>query len=208
MVPGLLFSQTETQSYHVRWHTEAQDMWGPNGSAFTMDTSINIIDVNESGVNTAGSIVNILGGDFGAMLTIDYWLRMGSNFNIDGFTTGWVDVNYPTIINLTYPDSMMFNPGQTITIESNYQVDTGWFLTTQFPTSGHVSLDFYFGFNIDVDAEVCVWSCTYFDVFEVGVPLDTTLLFDISDSNGVASITYPWYDPAIGFYMAHDTILP
>ncbi|HNX06418.1 MAG TPA: PKD domain-containing protein, partial [Bacteroidales bacterium] len=208
MVPGLLFSQTETQTYHVRWHTEAQDMWGPNGSAFTMDTSINIFDVNESGVNTAGSIVNILGGDFGAMLTIDYWLRLGSNFNIDGFTTGWVDVNYPTIIDLTYPDSMMFNPGQTITIESNYQVDTGWFLTTQFPTSGHISFDFYFGFNIDVDAEVCVWSCTSFDVFEVGIPLDTTLLFDISDSNGVASITYPWYDPAIGFYMAHDTILP
>ncbi|HNW90004.1 MAG TPA: gliding motility-associated C-terminal domain-containing protein [Bacteroidales bacterium] len=208
LFPGYLFSQTETQSYNVRWHTEAQDMWGPNGTAFTMDTSINLFDVNEAGINYLGSITNILGGDFGALLTIDYWLRMGSNFNIDGFTTGWVDVNYPTIINLTYPDSMTFNPGQTITIESDYQVDTGWYLQTQFPTSGHISFDFYFGFNINVDAEVCVWSCTTFDVFEVGVPLDTTLLFDISDSNGVASITYPWYDPAIGFYMAHDTILP
>jgi len=207
-LPWQLFSQTETQTYHVTWTTSQQDMWGPDGSAFTMDTSINLFNVDEADVVTAGSIEDIFGGDFGVMLTIDYWLKLGSNFNIEGFTTGWVDVNYPAIINLTYPDSMMFNPGQTITIASDYQVDTGWYLTSQFPTSGHVSFDFYFGFNIDVDAEVCIWSCTSFNVFEVGVPLDTTLLFDISDSNGVASITYPWYDPAIGFYMAHDTILP
>jgi len=183
-------------------------MWGPNGQAFTMDTSINLFDVNQADVVTAGSITNIFGGDFGAELAIDYWLRLGSNFNIEGFTTGWVDVNYPTIINLYYPDSLAFNPGQTITIASNYQVDTGWYLKSQFPTSGHISFDFYFGFNIDVDATICIWSCTSFDVFEVGIPLDTTLLFDISDSNGVASITYPWYDPVQGFYFAHDTILP
>jgi len=207
-IPCYLFSQTETQTYNVRWHTESQNMWGPTGSAFTMDTSINLFDVNEADVVTAGSIENIFGGDFGALLTIDYWLRLGSNFNIEGFTTGWIDVNYPTNINLTYPESGTFNPGQTITIASDYQVDTGWYLQSQFPTSGHVSFDLYFGFNTDVDATVCIWSCTTFDVFEVGVPLDTTLLFDISDSNGVASITYPWYDPAIGFYMAHDTILP
>ncbi|HOY33036.1 MAG TPA: gliding motility-associated C-terminal domain-containing protein [Bacteroidales bacterium] len=207
-IPGLAFTQTQTDTYHVTWETESQDMWGPNGSAFLMDTSINLFDVNEADVVTAGSITNIFGGDFGAMLSIDYWLRLGSNFNIEGFTTGWVDVNYPTIINLTYPASQTFNPGQTITIASDYQVDNGWYLETQFPTSGHISFDFYFGFNIDVDATVCVWSCSTFDVFEVGVPLDTTLLFDISDSNGVASITYPWYDPVLGFYMAHDTILP
>jgi gliding motility-associated-like protein len=183
-------------------------MWGPNGSLFTMDTSVNLFDVNEADVITAGDVVDIFGGDFGAMLTIDYWLRLGTNFVIEGFSTGSVDVNYPTTINLTYPDSMAFNPGQTIAIESNYTVDTGWYLNTFFPTTGHIRWDFYFGFNIDVDATVCIWSCTSFDVFEVGIPLDTTVLFDISNNNGIASITYPWYDPAIGFYMAHDTILP
>ena len=203
-----VYGQTETKTYHVTWETHDQNMWGPNGSPFTMDTVVNLFDVNEADSVTAGSITQIFGGDFGAMLSIDYWLRLGLNFTIEGFTTGSIDARYPTIISLTYPDSMMFNPGQTITINSSYQVDTGWYLRSQFPTSGSISFDLYFGFNIDVDATVCVWSCTTFDVFEVGVPLDTTILFNISDSNGVASVTYPWYDPNIGFYFAHDTILP
>ncbi|MDD4215647.1 MAG: hypothetical protein PHR81_12625, partial [Bacteroidales bacterium] len=74
---NILVAQTETETYHVRWHTEDQHMWGPNGSLFTMDTSVNLFDVNEADVITAGDVVDIFGGDFGAMLTIDYWLRLG-----------------------------------------------------------------------------------------------------------------------------------
>jgi gliding motility-associated-like protein len=203
-----LFAQTETSTYHVTWETHDQNMWGPNGTPFTMDTSINLFDVNEADVVTEGSIVNIFGGDFGALLTIDYWLRLGSNFNIEGFTTGSVDVKYPTTINLVYPDSLQFNPGQVVTIQSNYAVDTGWFLKSQFPTTGHINFDFYFGFNINIDATVCVWDCATFNVLNVGIPMDTTVLFDISNTNGIASISYPWYDPLLGFYMEHDTVLP
>jgi gliding motility-associated-like protein len=201
-------AQTHTISYNVDWHTHDQNMWGPNGNVFTMDTNINLFDVDEADNVTAGYITNIFGGDFGAAINIDYWLKMGLNFTIEGFTTGSVDLNYPTEINLTLPDDYTWNPGQTITVGSDYNVLPGWSLDSHFPSSGSISLDLYFGFNIDVDATVCVWSCTTFDVFEVGVPLDTTILFEISDTNGVASATYPWYDPAIGFYFAHDTILP
>ncbi len=203
-----LRAQTHTVSYFVDWETENQFMWGPNGSLFSMDTSINLFDVDEDDVVTAGFFENIFGGDFGAGLTIDYWLKLGSNFTIQGFHTGYVDVDYPTKIDLTFPDDYTWNPGQTITIESEYSVEPGWDLTSHFPSSGSISFDLYFGFNIDVDATICIWSCTSFDVFEVGVPLDTTILFSISDSNGVASVTYPWYDPNIGFYFEHDTILP
>ncbi len=205
---GNLFSQTETSTWQVTWETHDQNMWGPNGSPFTMDTTINLFDVNEADVVSAGEIVNIFGGDFGAMLNIDYWLRLGSNFSIHGFTTGSVDVTYPTTIHLVYPDSMQFNPGQVITIASDYSVENDYLLHSQFPTTGQITFDLYFGFNIDIDATVCIWSCTTLDVLELGVPLDTTLLFDINNNNGIASITYPWYDPLIGFYMAHDTILP
>jgi gliding motility-associated-like protein len=199
-------AQTHTLSYYVDWHTQNQNMWGPTGNVFSMDTSINLFDVDEADVVTAGYITNIFGGDFGASLTIDYWLKMGVNFTIAGFSTGSVDVNYPTKINLEFPDDYTWNPGQTITIGSDYTVEPGWSLDSHFPTSGSISFDLYFGFNIDVDATVCIWSCATFDVFEVGVPLDTTSL--ISDTNGIASVTYPWFDPAIGFYMEHDTILP
>jgi len=68
----------------------------------------------------------------------------------------------------------------------------------------------YFGFNINVDANVCVWACNLIDILDVGVPLDTTILFEISDTNGVADATYPWYDPNHNppFYFAHDTLIP
>lgn len=201
-------AQTHTISYNVDWHTEDQHMWGPDGNLFTMDTVINLFDVDEASNTSFGFIENIFGGDFGAAINIDYWLKMGLNFTIEGFSTGSVDVNYPTEIDLILPDDYTWNPGQTITIGSNYDVEPGWALESHFPTSGSISFDLYFGFNIDVDATICVWSCTTFDVFEVGVPLDTTVLFAISDTNGVASVTYPWYDPAIGFYFATDTILP
>jgi gliding motility-associated-like protein len=183
-------------------------MWGPNNTLFTMDTAINLFDVDEADNTSVGFIENIFGGDFGAAITIDYWLKMGLNFTIEGFSTGSIDVNYPTEINLTLPDDYSWNPGQTVTIGSDYTVEPGWSLDSHFPTSGSISFDMYFGFNIDVDATICVWNCTSFDVFEVGVPLDTTILFAISDTNGVASVTYPWYDPNIGFYFAQDTILP
>lgn len=205
---GKSYAQTHTISYNVDWHTENQDMWGPDGNVFTMDTVINLFDVDEADSTSVGFIENIFGGDFGAALIIDYWLKMGLNFTIDGFSTGSVDVNYPTQIDLTLPDDYSWNPGQTVTIGSDYSVEPGWSLDSHFPTTGSIGFDLYFGFNIDVDATICVWSCTTFDVFEYGVPLDTTVLFSISDTNGVASVTYPWYDPAIGFYFAHDTILP
>ncbi|MEI6765724.1 MAG: PKD domain-containing protein [Bacteroidota bacterium] len=201
-------AQTHTDTYFIDWKTQNQNMWGPNGQVFTMDTSINLYDVDQSGITTQGYIANIFGGDFGAELTIDYWLKHGCNFVIEGFSTGSVDVDYPTKIDMTYPDDQTFNPGQTVTIQSDYTVQPGWELNSDFPHTGSVSFDMYFGFNIDVDATVCVWSCTTFDVFEVGVPLDTTHLFQISDSSGVADVFYPWYDPGIGFYMVHDTILP
>jgi gliding motility-associated-like protein len=202
------FSQTHTITYDVNWRTAHQNMWGPNGTPFDMDTIVNLYDINEHDTTTAGSITQILGGDFGVELTLGYWLRHGVNFTIEGFTTGFVDAYYPTTIDLTFPNNNSFNPGQTITIGSSYTVDPDNYLHSFFPNSGSMSLDLYFGFHINVDANVCVWSCTNIPILNVGVPLDTTNLIHISDSNGIADVTYPWYDPAIGFYMAHDTIIP
>lgn len=198
-------SQTFTVNHQIPWSTDYQNMWGPNGSPFSLDFDYNLFHFMYDSTTSFGDIVNILGGDFGAEFDLDMYLEMGSTFSIHGFTTGSVDVDYPVDIELEFPNAGQPVPGQYMTIGSDYTVLPGWDLTTHFPTAGVVTLDLDFGLSMDLSGQVCFIGCTPINVMNIDVPLDSIVIFELNSITG--QVTYPCIN---GFLpgICHDTILP
>lgn len=203
-----LYSQTTVLQHDIDWSTHDQNMWGPNGSPFTLDLDINLFSFGFDTAMSFGSISSFLGGQFGAMFDLDTWFQIGSDFTISGFTSGSVDVDYPVSVYLEIPDDDTFCPGEEVTINSSYEVRPGWDLSTHFPTAGIIALTMDFGFDLDLDATVCVFSCTTLPVIDVHVPYDTITIIGLNSQTGV--FTYPCYDPTNfpPFAFCNDTILP
>lgn len=198
-------AQTFTVNHQIPWGTTYQNMWGPNGSPFSLNFDYELFHFMYDSTLSFGEIVNILGGDFGAEFDMDAYLEMGSTFSIHGFTTGSVDVQYPVDIELTFPDAATFNPGQYMTINSDYDVLPGWDLSTHFPSAGVISLDLDFGLGLDLSGQVCFIGCVPINIMNVDVPYDSIVIFELNSITG--EVTYPCID---GFLpgICHDTILP
>lgn len=198
-------AQTFTVNHQVPWSTDYQNMWGPNGSPFSLDFDYSLFHFMYDSTTSFGQIENILGGDFGAEFDLDMYLEMGSTFSIHGFTTGWVDVDYPVDIELTFPDPGLSVPGQYMTVNSDYNVLPGWDLSTHFPSAGVVTLDLDFGMSMDLSGQVCFIGCTPVNIANFDIPLDSIIIFELNSITG--EVTYPCIN---GFLPAicHDTILP
>ncbi len=194
--------------HDIDWSTQHQNMWGPNGNPFSINMNINLFSVGYDTAMSFGSITSFLGGQFGAMVDLDTWFQIGSDFSISGFTTGSVDVDYPVSVFLEVPDDNTFCPGDEVTINSWYEVRPGWKLDTHFPTAGIIALTMDFGLDLDVDATICVFTCTTIPVIDVHVPYDTITIIGLNSQTGV--FTYPCYDPNNfpPFAICNDTILP
>jgi gliding motility-associated-like protein len=202
---GKSYAQTHTITHNVTWETDYQNMWGPNGTPFSIDTNITLFWFDYDTTISINFIQSIFGGQFGAALDINSWLDIGSVFSIHGFTTGSVDATYPVSIDLTFPNNYTFNPGSNVTINSEYQVQPGWDLTSHFPTAGVMQLDLFFGFGLDVDATVCLWNCWTFNPINIQVPTDSINIFYLNSQTG--QVSYPCWDGWF-FSICQDTILP
>ncbi len=198
-------AQTFQVNHQIPWSTTYQNMWGPNGSPFSLDFDYSLFHFMYDDNTSFGYIENILGGDFGAEFDLDMYLEMGSTFSIHGFTTGWVDVDYPVDIELDFPALGTPVPGQFTTINSSYTVLPGWDLSTHFPTAGVITLDLDFGMSMDLSGQVCFIGCTPVNIMNVDVPLDSIVIFELNSITG--EVTYPCIN---GFLpgICHDTILP
>lgn len=201
-------AQTHVVSHDIDWSTTNQNMWGPNGSPWNINMNIELFDVDFDTAVTVGDIVNILGGQFGAEIDLDSWFHIGSDFVISGFTTGYVDVEYPVTVDLEIPDDNTFCPGEEVTVASSYDVRPGWDLSTHFPTAGVIGLYLDFGFELDLDATVCVFGCVTLPVIDVAVPYDTITIIELNSQTGV--FTYPCFNASAfpPIQICHDTILP
>lgn len=155
---------TNDLSCDIHFDAQNRNMWGPEGEPFSLDFDYDIFWVEPSFNQTIGDIWTdpIFGSQWGAMVTIDFWSLLGSRFSMHGFQTGHVDVTYNAEINHDFPNDMSFNPGETVTIESDWHPLPGWDLSTQFPTAGWVSLDFFVGIHFMVNTQICVGGCTNF----------------------------------------------
>ncbi len=201
--PG--YSQTFTITHYIDWETTYQNMWGPNGSPFSIDMDDTLFWESFSDNISIGQIENILGGQFGAVIDLDLWLELGAVFSLHGFTTGSVDVRYPVKIDLVFPDDYTFNPGEIVTINTSYEVEPGWYLDTHFPTAGVLSLDFYFGMGVDLDATICVWDCLTLDVININFPTDSFNIIYINSVTG--EVAYPCFTGGYP-HICHDYLLP
>lgn len=203
-----IYSQTYILQHDIDWSTHNQNMWGPNGSPFNIDTVINLFSVEIDEQSTFGFIENFLGGQFGAQVSLDTWFKLGSDFTISGFTTGSVDVDYPVSIFLEIPQNNTFCPGENVTIKSWYTVRNGWNLETHFPSAGVIALTMDFGLDLDLDATVCVFTCTTFPVLNFHIPYDTITIVGIDTQTGVAH--YPCFNPNLfpPITICTDTVLP
>jgi gliding motility-associated-like protein len=217
LLAGIFFSftsltssaQTYTITHDITWETTNQNMWGPNGTPFNINTTINLFQVAYDTIMQFGFMDTTLGISNGALFTLDTWFEIGSTFEMTGWTTGWVDVTYPVSIDLTFPNDYTFNPGETVTINSEYEVLPGWELYSHFPQAGVISLDLDFGLGLNFDATVCVVGvCNTFPIIDVNVPTDSIIIFYLNGQTG--QTIYPCYDPSspFGFSFCSDTILP
>ncbi|MCX7954309.1 MAG: gliding motility-associated C-terminal domain-containing protein [Bacteroidales bacterium] len=202
---NLLFSQTYTVSHFCSWSAHHQSMWGPNSNPFYLNIQQPLFNINYNDTITFGSIQNIFGLQFGALFTINPHLLLSSTFIVQGFHNGWVDVDYPVRIDLTFPMPYTFMPGDWLTINSKYYVQPGWNLSTQFPQDGIINLDLEYGFGIDAFATICFGGCTNYNFLNLGVPNDSISIININYQNG--DITYPCMQNG-QFTFCHDTILP
>ena len=199
------FAQTHTYSTFVDWQSTNQNMWGPNGSPFNINYTTTLFNIYYDTTMSIGYMQPVIGGQVGAMFNIDTWLEVGSYFSMTGFTTGWLDVYYPCRIDITFPDNYTWNPGEWVTINSDYEVLPGWGLDSHFPQAGIIDFGVLFGYGLDIDAEVCVISCDTFNIMNINVPTDTFHIFYINGQTG--EVIYPCMQGG-SFGFCHDTILP
>lgn len=172
------------------WEFDAihRNMWGPDGQPFDIELDYDIFWIEESMNQTIGDIWTdpFFGTRWGAVVTIDFWMLAGARFSMHGFTTGSVDVEYNGLITTDFPNDNTFNPGQTLTVESEWHPLPGWDLSTHFPSAGVVSLDFFWGVHFMVDATICVGACTDFS-FGINNPThqyDSINIFQINTFTG------------------------
>ena len=205
-LPNSGYSQTFTITHYIDYSAVHQNMWGPNSNPYSIDIDDTLFYETWNESQTVGSISGSPPFAFGAEFDINTWLEIGSIFRIHGFNNGWVDVFYPVKIDLTFPDDHTFNPGQTVTINTSYQVLPGWELNTDFPDAGMIKLLFNYGFGINADATICVFDCFTVPFLNINVPTDSITLFELNTITN--EYTYPWWNSVDGFHFAHDTLLP
>lgn len=194
--------QTHTISTDVYFHTEHQSLWGPNGPVLDIDTIIPIVDIHESFPFSMP-----LGG--GASFEILAAINVDVDFAILGFTLGFVDVDYPVTIDLTFPDDYTFLPGEWVTINSDYDTLPGWDLDAQFPTFEEISLTYDIGFDLDADIVIDIAGFqTSYPIFDQHMHMVDTMFY--IDNQGY--VIYPCPNspnPIFGtFGWCHDSILP
>ncbi|MCX7861709.1 MAG: gliding motility-associated C-terminal domain-containing protein [Bacteroidales bacterium] len=202
-------AQTYTITHDVPFHTENQNMWGPNGSPFNLNFSYELFNVQFDTSMSFGFMQNIwLIGNVGAMFNMNLHLLLASEFEMYGWTTGWIDIDYPVRITYEIPNNYTFNPGEVVTIKTDYDVLPGWELYSHFPQAGVVSLDLEYGFGIGLNADVCLGGCTTIPIMNINVPDDSIAIFYLNGQTG--EVAYPCYDPNNfpPFTICHDDVLP
>lgn len=214
IIPYVSFSQRVITT-NIDWSTHDQFMWGPNGNTFFMNQTVPIFNTQNilpPSTNVLDFTTNVpFLGQVGVILTAAQDIIFAAQMSVQGFHTGYVDVDYPVKIDLTFPNNQSFYPGQIFTINSNYTVRPGWRLETQFPSTGRIGFDFIYGVNFDIDADIYTGFGTHTtaSIIDIHVPNDTFPLFEINNVNGVGTTTYPCgLDWNLQLTLCHDTLLP
>lgn len=202
---------------NILYETNGQDMWGPGG-VFNLDFDYDIINLEWNESDNIGSYTELFGETFGMGFDYGFWGVIRSTFSIHGFSLGSVDVNYPVDVTLDFPDDYGFDHGETVTINSWYDVLDGYYLHSHFPTAGIIALDLEFGFGMHMDIIVELFGTQTiplipsFDIPSTPVPgeelpHDSIAVFYLNGETG--EVVYPCLDPTTGLpSICNDDLLP
>ncbi len=171
-------------SSNIDFSTTNQSMWG-TGTAIKINPIHRFDGLKWQFGKNAGSIANprIFGaslGEYGAKLAASSKGRVGFDTDIE-LDSGSVDVRYPIIAGIEYPDPYTVQPGNRFTISSSFGLDNNASLATASLT-GAVNVDFIFDFNAKFGYRACFVGCTS------GTPVNishnsTTNLINLSSKN-------------------------
>ena len=165
----------QTVNHHVDFASGQQSMWGPTAGFFSIDTVVNLFNMTWNvGTSTIASltgidpasdfIFSVAGQSFGAGFDANFSGVIGSNISLEGFTTGTVEVDYPIDVLLDMPTDETYDPGDQVTINTSYTVDSNWDLETLYPSAGEFKWDLYFGMAAHANATLCFFGCTTFPI--------------------------------------------
>ncbi|MDA3820212.1 MAG: PKD domain-containing protein [Candidatus Delongbacteria bacterium] len=203
--------------HNINYQTQDQDMWGPGGY-FSLDFDYDLIDIEWNESNNIGAYTSIFGQTFGMGLDYGFWGVIRSTFSIHGFHTGWIDIKYPIEVTLDFPDDYSFDPGETVTVNTWYEVQNGYYLDTYFPEAGIIALDLEFGLGMHMDLVIELFGTTTIPLMPhiaiphdpvPGQPLphDSIAIFYLNGNTG--ETVYPCLDPVTGLpAFCEDTVLP
>ena len=151
------FSQTTTFNDMANFSTSNQGMWGVG--AFTFSKEQYLFNLNPSldfnqNLTQNFNFLGINFGTYGMTLDAGFSMTASSKFYVNNITGGTVDVDYPVKTIITYPQVNTINRGEWITIETDFILQNNWKLQTYFPPTANVGLDFNFGFNVFLNANM------------------------------------------------------
>lgn len=179
-----LFGQ-QTVNHHVDFSSGLQNMWGPSWSAFSINQTTTLFEVNwDEPFDTGnGAITTIAGQQFGFAVAGNFSGTIGSEFSLQGFTTGEVEVDYPIDVVLDMPTDLTYDQGDPVTIETDYTVASNYALDTYYPSAGEATLDLYFQMGAGLSATLCAFGCTSFPIIpQFNTGLQTINIFTVNTS--------------------------
>lgn len=209
---GEVFAQTQQENHSVPFSSGKQNMWGPSWNAFSINQNINLFDApwNTSFDSGNGGITSWGGMSFGAAIKGAFSGVIGSNFSLTGFTTGEVNVDYPIDVELRMTDDQTYDQGDIVSIQTSYEVETGYALETFYPSVGEMKFDVYFRLAGNLSATLCAFGCATFPVlpnFDTG--LTTINIFTINAS-GIEFFSFDGGSPAFSYNLLplHTSSIP
>ncbi|MEA3495693.1 MAG: SprB repeat-containing protein, partial [Bacteroidota bacterium] len=191
-----------------------QDIWG-NGGDFSLNINKELFRLNWNNSGKNGGIKTLAGMKFGGEIDASTWGDIGSNFILNGFTSGATDVYYPFNVKYIVPDSATYTVGEKITIKTDYNVLSSSFLNIQNPSGGIAELRMHVGFGFDVLAKLCLFGCVNMHLIpDVNLPIQEFYLFKADSSGLVYPCRYSNYscsdydDPSTCTYSSSPSALP
>ncbi|MCI4669245.1 MAG: gliding motility-associated C-terminal domain-containing protein [Bacteroidia bacterium] len=177
------FSQSTSVQRQAKFESLNQNMWGPGGALFQLNINQELFRLDWDENTSIGGITTILGSQFGARLSASTWGDIGARFYLDSLTTGDVSVKYPIRVTYDIPANGNIDKGSLVRINTSYDVENGWELSTNHPFPGRMGMDFWFGMGINVELAICVFSCLNIPVIpNISLPVQTINIFQLSPS--------------------------
>ncbi|MCW2928975.1 MAG: repeat protein [Thermoleophilia bacterium] len=154
-------AQAAPTSYEATFAVQDAGVWGA-GAGGSVDKRSGLIDLTWDESDSVSDVKTIDAGlfdiDFGGGISGSTSGGLGLDFEYD-VQGGKLDVTYPARVDVTYPAPASFYPGDTITVATS-QIDRAGRAFNYDAGEQDLKLNGYLGVKADVDAKICVFSCS------------------------------------------------